>query len=157
MRQKIWLERNNITLKKKTFHAYSFLYKFTPFLCFLSSFTSNLHHCHTEFTRQSKRPISCFLKSHMDYSNKNKPMRKQEMGLLLWWVNSVWRWWRFGVKEAEEAEEWCELADEAVSVKCFFFRLYCSFRIQIFCLIFPTPLYTPPINICHMYTYLSQI
>ena len=31
------------------------------------------------------------------------------------------------MKEAEEAEEWCELADEAVSVKCFFFRLYCSF------------------------------
>ena len=120
MRQKIGLERNNITLKKKTFHAHSFLYKFTPFLCFLSSFTSNLHHCHTEFTRQSKRPISCFLKSHMDYSNKNKPMRKQEMGLLLWWVNSVWRWWRFGVKEAEE---WCELAEDAVSVKCFFFQV----------------------------------
>ena len=30
-------------------------------------------------------------------------------------------------------------------------------RVQIFCLIFPTPSHTPPINICHMYTYLSKI
>ena len=65
----------------------------------------------------------------MDYSNKNKPMKKQEMGLLLWQVilcggggGSVWR---------EEAEEWRELAEEAVSLKFFFFflRLYCFFKL----------------------------
>ena len=33
----------------------------------------------------------------------------------------------------EEAEEWRELAEEAVSVKCFFFfwRLYCFFKLCV--------------------------
>ena len=43
-------------------------------------------------------------------------------------VVDVWREGR------EEAEEWRELAEEAVSVKCFFFifwRLYCFFKLCV--------------------------
>ena len=29
----------------------------------------------------------------------------------------------------KEAEEWRELAEEAVSVKCFFLKLYCFFKL----------------------------
>ena len=46
---------------------------------------------------------------------------------LLWLSMWRWRWWRFSVKEAEEAEEWCE-GSKGCECELFFLRSFCFFR-----------------------------
>ena len=71
--------------------------------------------------------------SSLDYSNKNKPMKKQEMGLLLWQVNSVWRWWRFGVKEERKQRNGVNLQRKlwACEHEIFFFFFF-FFEVTLF-------------------------
>ena len=47
------------------------------------------------------------------------------------WVNSMWRWWRFGVKEERKQRNGVNLQRKLWAWNVFFWRLYCFFKLCV--------------------------